>query len=1242
MTSAVRWSVAVSFILFSVLQAMAQYSVTLPHKQVTVETVKGTAVFSGASVAGAPGKPSLPHYLVSFILPPDVDFNDVEISLVNPVDREVAGTSFVHPCEPPRDERGNLVWPKKLVDGKDMTVYGKNDFFPAAYKGNASFGKMRQYKIVDISINPYRWNPVTGKMRVITGGTLMVTVPKSVLSTRDSVRDLPRCAWAERLLGQKVVNLSEVQYYGAAPAETVPLQTKSTTSDASSLGIPITGSYAIITTNKILNYSMNINYYINDLSVQGFQVMVLTENQYGTGATADACANLVRQWLRANYLTQNIQYVLLVGDPNPAAANLPDVPMKLVTIGNEYPSCPTDFYFSELSGSNGIVDQHGEVIVGRIPVYPAPGGSSPNIGDLNKILGKTMSYKNAIDIEWRRAALLPIVPLFRNQPNSDYSVGEDIVNDILKPAQWEHRRLYDPYNYTMVDVLDDVYHFFVEGVVNMSELPEQPYCNYELVKETWKSFKPGIVTWYTHGWEHGAVDIIHHGTAAELDDQYPAIVFANSCMTMKPEDASNLGFVTVLNNAVAYIGGTRNLYRDHVNMKFFTERLVTQGMSVGEALSGMRANWFPFEEGISIGYLYSYNLYGCPEVALNLEPYGLAATPGNFSVQAVSSSRIDLSWSGVDNALYYVVERGDENATRENGFSFAAQVWAPNTSYQDAGLLTGTKYKYRVYASGPGPRSGCTHIDSASTLDGTGQSKAPPVPVSIIASSYDNSADLTWSPGSGPAAESYNIKRSLNRMGPYVTVGNATGTSFRCENLINGTTYYFVVSAVNYYGQSGVSNYCVAEPQPHPIAVPPSNFNVASADPSTLTFTWTDNSDNELFFDLEYTASYNYLGEPRVDNGFKRIKRNLEPTGQTALTGFENNTIVTCRIRAGNEYGVSPYSQSCQGSTTAGTPPGVPVGFAGSAPSPVQINLSWAPASSGYPTSGYQICWKKDGPGEIYALIDQELPAATTNLTFGTSEQTTVLFIIRAYHIDAGGSYSYSSFSSPISVTTPAYSLGMPGSFHPGVTSSSRILLTWQDNSDETEFIIERTNSEGNFVVLARPSANTTSYLDEQGISEGNTYSYRMRAYNASKPYPYSRYTDEKTVTVQAPHPAPAMKSIEAVSSTSIRVAWTESVGATEYRLERSLTGETDDFDEIARPAGDIEEYVDNTLSPGTTYYYQVSAYNALGSSGWSMAVSATTPEEQCGPSIVVAGDLLVNLMAKDLASGALSSWGNT
>src|SRR5579883_1620104 len=75
----------------------------------------------------------------------------------------------------------------------------------------------------------------------------------------------------------------------------------------------------------------------------------------------------------------------------------------------------------------------------------------------------------------------------------------------------------------------------------------------------------------------------------------------------------------------------------------------------------------------------------------------------------------------------------------------------------------------------------------------------PPSNVSAVAA--DRQALILWQ--GVPFATGYNVKRALSSGGPSIAVTNGVvGASFLDSGLINGTTYYYIVTATNHFGQS--------------------------------------------------------------------------------------------------------------------------------------------------------------------------------------------------------------------------------------------------------------------------------------------------------------------------------------------------------------------------------------------------------------------------------------------------------
>lgn len=106
---------------------------------------------------------------------------------------------------------------------------------------------------------------------------------------------------------------------------------------------------------------------------------------------------------------------------------------------------------------------------------------------------------------------------------------------------------------------------------------------------------------------------------------------------------------------------------------------------------------------------------------------------------------------------------------------------------------------------------GAMNFDAfVASLSGGGGPSIPAAPTGLTATAGNAQVALGWSGSTG--ATSYNVKRSTTSGGPYSTVGTSSGTTFTNTGLTNGTTYYYVVTAVNSAGESGNSNQASATP----------------------------------------------------------------------------------------------------------------------------------------------------------------------------------------------------------------------------------------------------------------------------------------------------------------------------------------------------------------------------------------------------------------------------------------------
>lgn len=181
-------------------------------------------------------------------------------------------------------------------------------------------------------------------------------------------------------------------------------------------------------------------------------------------------------------------------------------------------------------------------------------------------------------------------------------------------------------------------------------------------------------------------------------------------------------------------------------------------------------------------------------------PASLSATPGN--------NQVALSWAASAGATSYNVY-----SSLKNGGPYATVATVSATSYTDTGLTNGVTYYYVVTALNASGESGNSPQASA-----TPSLSPPAAPSNLTASAGNLEVMLNWSASSGAA--SYNLKRGMVTGGPYALVASGiTATSYTDNGVINGTTYYYVVTGVNGGGESPNSNQASATPAaaPNPV-----------------------------------------------------------------------------------------------------------------------------------------------------------------------------------------------------------------------------------------------------------------------------------------------------------------------------------------------------------------------------------------------------------------------------------------
>ena len=397
--------------------------------------------------------------------------------------------------------------------------------------------------------------------------------------------------------------------------------------------------------------------------------------------------------------------------------------------------------------------------------------------------------------------------------------------------------------------------------------------------------------------------------------------------------------------------------------------------------------------------------------------------------------------------------------------SYTANAWNTITVTVPANAVTPLKQlglKFTTNAAW----TGTCYIDSISWAVPSGS--APPAPASLVASAGNAQVGLSWAASSG--AMSYNVKRATVSGGPYSTITNVTGTSFTNTGLTNGTTYYYVVSAVNASGESANSSQASATPAAPPPAPPAPGGLAATAGNAQVALTWNASSG---------ATSYN-VKRATVNGGPYTTVTSVTGTSFTN-TGLTNGTTYYYVVSASNAGGESGNSSQASATPQLPVPP-TPTGLAATGGN-TQVALTWN-ASSGATSYNVKRATTSGGP---YSTITNVTGTSFTNT--GLSNGTTYYYVVSA--VNAGGESPNSAQAS----ATPQVPLPPAPTGLAATGGDTQVALTWNASSGATGYNVKRgTVSGGPYSTIT--SVTGTSFTDT-GLTNGTTYYYVVSAVNA-------------------------------------------------------------------------------------------------------------------------------------------------
>ncbi|MFH1022407.1 MAG: fibronectin type III domain-containing protein [Planctomycetota bacterium] len=210
--------------------------------------------------------------------------------------------------------------------------------------------------------------------------------------------------------------------------------------------------------------------------------------------------------------------------------------------------------------------------------------------------------------------------------------------------------------------------------------------------------------------------------------------------------------------------------------------------------------------------------------------------------------------------------------------------------------------------------------------------------------------------------------------------------------------------------------------------------------------------------------------------------------------GAEGAIAVWEDLRSGTE---DIYAARIHASGLLGSPPPAPSGLSAAADSDTRVNLSWTDNSTD--ETGFRIERSSDN---ITFTADGTTAAGDTTYTSpNLSPSTATYFRVAAYNGKGD--------SSPTAVANALTRPSAPTGLTATAASDSAVNLAWTNGSAHDGLHVERSTG-GDYSEIAAPDADITTFADT-GLSPSTTYTYRLRAHNASGFSAYSTVSDATT-----------------------------------------------------------------------------------------------------------------------------------
>ncbi len=540
-------------------------------------------------------------------------------------------------------------------------------------------------------------------------------------------------------------------------------------------------------------------------------------------------------------------------------------------------------------------------------------------------------------------------------------------------------------------------------------------------------------------------------------------------------------------------------------------------------------------------------------------PTGVNASGGD--------GQVTIRWESVSGAARY--DLYGSTSPEVSKTSYTEKISNVISPFTHGGRANGTTYYYILTSV-----NNCGESSESSRVS-IMAGQIPPVPAGVNALAGDGQVSISWNVvssvtsynlywGTGPGVNKTTGTKISNVTNPYTHAGR-----------VNGTTYYYVVTAQNALGESSESSQVSATPGRPPS--PPTGVSATGGD-GQVTISWQSVSGTTRY-DLYWSTS------PHVS---KTSYTEKIPNVSSPFIhgGRSNGTTYYYVVTAINSYGES--GESTEVSARPGQPPSPPTGV--SAPAgDRQVAITWGSVSG---ATSYNIYWST-APG-VTKATGTKIPGVISPYTHtGRTNGTTYYYVVTA-----ANSYGESGESLEVSATP-----GQTPSPPTGVTATAgngQVAITWASVSGATSYNIYWSTVPVVTKATGTKISGVISPYTHTGRTNGTTYYYVVTAVNS---YGESGESLQVSATPGQP-PSPPTGVSATAGNKRVTISWASVSGATSYNLYWStVPGVTKATG--TKISAVVSPYAHTGRTSGIAYYYVVTAVNSYGESNESAQVSA-------------------------------------